>query len=210
MVYGTVKACKWDLDGNPISCQFNNPILDTHLYDVKFPDGEVTPLTANSTVQAMYAQCNIDRNECLLLECLINIQKDHTAISLDKQKSVHNGQEYMRRTTLAWHVCCQWKDGSTSWEKLSDLKESHPLQVVEYAVEMGVDHEPSFNWWVPHKLKICNAIIALVKQCSAKYLKSTHKFGIECPKTVEDALELDKCNGNTMWADAIAKEMKNV
>ncbi len=37
-----------------------------------------------------------------------------------------------------------------------------------------------------------------------------HKFGIECPKTVEDALELDKQNVNTMWANAIAKEMKNV
>ncbi len=37
-----------------------------------------------------------------------------------------------------------------------------------------------------------------------------HKFGIECPKTVEDALKLDKHNGNTMWADAVAKEMKNV
>ncbi len=37
-----------------------------------------------------------------------------------------------------------------------------------------------------------------------------HKFVIECPKTVEDVLELDKSNGNTMWADAIAKEMKNV
>ncbi len=39
---------------------------------------------------------------------------------------------------------------------------------------------------------------------------TSHKFGIECPKTVEDALELDKCNGNTMWANAITKAMKNV
>ncbi len=55
-----------------------------------------------------------------------------------------------------------------------------------------------------------DAIIALVKKRSARYLKRTHKFGIECFKTVEDALELDRCNGNTMWADSIAKEMKNV
>ncbi len=33
---------------------------------------------------------------------------------------------------------------------------------------------------------------------------------MECPKTVEDALELDKQNDNTLWADAIAKEMKNI
>jgi hypothetical protein len=41
-------------------------------------------------------------------------------------------------------------------------------------------------------------------------LKRTHKFGIELPKTVKEALELDKKNGNTFWADTIAKEMKDV
>jgi hypothetical protein len=30
------------------------------------------------------------------------------------------------------------------------------------------------------------------------------------PKTVKEALKLDKKNGNTLWADAIAKEMKDV
>jgi hypothetical protein len=40
-------------------------------------------------------------------------------------------------------------------------------------------------------------------------LKRTHKFGIELPKTIKEALELDKKNGNTFWADNIAKEMKD-
>ncbi len=78
------------------------------------------------------------------------------------------------------------------------MKESHPLQMAEYAVTMGVDHELGFNWWVPHTLRKQDSIIALVKKCNARYLKHMHKFGIECPKTVEDALELDKRNGNTM------------
>jgi len=30
------------------------------------------------------------------------------------------------------------------------------------------------------------------------------------PKTVKEALELDKKNGNTLWADTIVKEMKDV
>ena len=38
-------------------------------------------------------------------------------------------------------------------------------------------------------------------------MKRTHKFGIELPKTVKEAFELDKKNGNTLWANAIAKEM---
>ncbi len=29
LMHGTVKACKQDLDGNPICCQSDNPILDT-------------------------------------------------------------------------------------------------------------------------------------------------------------------------------------
>ncbi len=60
---GIAKAHKQDLDGNPIGCRSDNPILDTWLYDVEFPNGEVTPLTANAIAQAMYAQCDIDGNE---------------------------------------------------------------------------------------------------------------------------------------------------
>ena len=41
-------------------------------------------------------------------------------------------------------------------------------------------------------------------------MKRTHKFGIESPNTVKEAFELDKKNGNTLWADAIAKEMRDV
>ncbi len=49
-----------------------------------------------------------------------------------------------------------------------------------------------------------------MKKRNPRYLKRTHKFGIELPKTVKEAYELDKKNGNTLWADAIAKEMRDV
>ena len=94
--------------------------------------------------------------------------------------------------------------------KLSDLKESHPLETAEYAVTMGIDHEPAFNWWVPHVLRKRDRIISAVAKRSARFLKRTHKFGIEIPRTVKEALELDRRNGNTLWADAIAKEMAEV
>ncbi len=124
----------------------------------------------------MYAQGNVDGNEYLLLECFIDVQNNPPAISMDEQKSVHNGQKYLHETTLGWHICCQWKDGSMSWEKLSDLKESYPLQVAEYAISMSVDHEPSFNWWVLHTLRKQDSIIALVKKRRARYLKCMHKL----------------------------------
>jgi hypothetical protein len=53
-------------------------------------------------------------------------------------------------------------------------------------------------------------IIALVKKRSTRFLKKTHKFGIKVPRSVAEAYAIDKKNGNTLWADSIAKEMKNV
>ncbi len=49
-----------------------------------------------------------------------------------------------------------------------------------------------------------------MKKQNPRFLKKTHKFGIEVPKTVKDALDIDRKNGNTFWADAIAKEMKDI
>jgi hypothetical protein len=134
-----------------------------------------------------------------------------TVLRLSDQNAVRNdGRTYQRRNTVGWQICCQWKDGSLSWEKLSDLKESHPLETAEYAVTMGIDHEPAFNWWVPHVLTKRERIISAVAKRSARFLKRTHKFGIEIPRTIKEALKLDRRNGNTLWADAIAKEMAEV
>ena len=41
-------------------------------------------------------------------------------------------------------------------------------------------------------------------------MKRNEKFGISLPKNVKEALQLYKENGNTLWADAIATETKNV
>ena len=35
-------------------------------------------------------------------------------------------------------------------------------------------------------------------------------FGIDFPKTVEQALILDAKNDNTLWADAVVKDLENV
>ncbi len=75
---------------------------------------------------------------------------------------------------------------------------------------MGINNEPAFIWWVPYVLKKLDQIISAVAKRSARYLKRTHKFGIEVPKTVEEAIDLDHMNGNTFWTDAIGKEMTDV
>ncbi|KAL7474158.1 hypothetical protein ACHAW6_000149, partial [Cyclotella cf. meneghiniana] len=40
--------------------------------------------------------------------------------------------------------------------------------------------------------------------------KQTQKFGIELPKTVDEAYAINKATGTTIWYDTIELEMKNV
>jgi hypothetical protein len=47
-------------------------------------------------------------------------------------------------------------------------------------------------------------VISAVK---TRYLKRNQKFGIDTPRTVEEALRIDKETNTTYWADAIEKEM---
>jgi hypothetical protein len=66
---------------------------------------------------------------------------------------------------------------------------------------------PYFVWWAPHILQKRNISIAAVTK---SYHKRTHKFGIEVPKNWDDCVRLDKENDNSLWQDAVRKEMNNV
>ena len=108
------------------------------------------------------------------------------------------GRPVIRKTTAGWQICCQYKDGSTSWEKLSKLKECHPVHRTEVAIAQGIDHESTFNWWVKHVVKKRDRIIAKIRRQQTRYLKRSHKFGVELPKTVDQAYALDAKNGEQM------------
>ena len=43
-----------------------------------------------------------------------------------------------------------------------------------------------------------------------RYWKRTHKYGIELPKSVAEALKIDERTGTDFWLKAIEKEMRNV
>jgi hypothetical protein len=109
--------------------------------------------------------------------------------------------------TQGWQLLCQWKDGSTNWVALKDMKHSYPVQVADYAIANQIDDQPTFAWWVPHVLKKRTRILSKIK---SKYWERTHKFGIKIPKTVAQAQAIDKENGDTLWWDSIVMEMKNV
>jgi hypothetical protein len=204
MVTGRVRGRKRDREGSLHGLRNANPILDTRTYEVEFPNGETAEYAANIIAENMYAQCDAEGNQHLLMDSLVDYKSDGHAIKVADMFVIRNGRQHMRKTTIGWKLCVQWKDGTTTWERLADLKESYPVEVAEYAVAQGIDHEPAFVWWVPFTLKKRNRIIASV---SKRYNKRQYKYGFRIPNTVEEAKEIDKENGNTLWMDSVEKEM---
>jgi hypothetical protein len=196
------------LDGEPIGRAHNNPLFDTREYEVEFTDGTHEKYQANVIAENMYAQVDDEGNEFLLLDEITDHRSDGSAIQIaDGTIRSANGSEKPKKTTRGWFLLVQWKDGSVSWEKLSDLKASNPVEVAEYAVANRLVEEPAFKWWVPYVMKRRNRIISKVK---SRYWKTTHKFGIRLPKSVEEALEIDRTTNTDLWRKAINKEMSRV
>ena len=71
------------------------------------------------------------------------------------------------------------------------------METAEYTVSQEIYHDPAFNWWVKAVPKKRLMIISLAKKRNAQYLKKTHKFGIEVPKSVVQSYALDKNNGKS-------------
>ena len=141
----------------------------------------------------MYAQCDPDGNQYVMFDSIVAFWRSTTALFYADQKVLTaDGRSFMRRTTAGWHLCVQWKDGSTSWEKLSDLKEYHPVECAEYAISQGLMNEPVFNWWVGFVFNKRERIILLVRKRNTRYLKRNEKFGISLPKNVKEALQIEK------------------
>ena len=131
---------------NVIRRAHDNPILDTRRYVVAFENGEEAELSANAIAQSMYAQCDPEGNQYVLFDSIVDYRRSTTAMTKADQKVVKaNGRTFLRRSTKGWQLCVQWKDGSTSWERLADMKETHPLECAEYAVSQDLADEPAFN-----------------------------------------------------------------
>ena len=161
---GRVAKFTCDNDGNPMVGANSNPILDSHQYMVNFEDSNEDELAENVIAQSMYAQFEPDGKQYLLLDSTVEFFRSTTALCHEDHKLVNNGRTYLRRSTPGWKLCCQCRDESTSWKKLANLKESHPIQTSEYAISQHLQVEAVFNWWVPYVLKKRDSIILLVKK----------------------------------------------
>jgi len=197
-----------DQDGNVIGTYSAQPFLNTAVYDVEFPDGAVKQYSANVIAENMYSQVDIDGHRYNFLDEIIDYRKNESALSHEDMYVISKrGNRRLRKTTHGWDLLVKWKNGNMQWIHLKDIKESNPIEVAEFAKVHGIDKEPAFVWWVPYTLRKRDRIIAAV---NSSVKNTNQKYGIEIPRTVQQALEIDQINGNNFWRKAIEKEMTNI
>jgi hypothetical protein len=182
--------------GFPVGVHNSNPILDTREYEVQFPDGSTDTFTANLIAENLYAQVDDEGRSYQVMREIIDHRTNGHALSKDNGFTV-SGRTGVRRpkiTTRGWELCVEWKDGTSTWVPLKDLKESNPVEIAEYAIANQIAEEPAFAWWVRSVLRKRERIIAKVK---TRYHCRTHKYGVQLPKTVREAMEIDRLTGTT-------------
>jgi hypothetical protein len=156
----------------------------------------------------IYQESNADGHSSLLLYHIIDHKRSGDAILMeDKYYKTASWTKRMQQTTKGWTLLVQWHDTLRQWIDLKILKESNPIQVAEYATSHDIHEHPAFAWWVLFVLQKCDVIVSAV---NLRVWKRSHKYGIELPCLVRDAVDLDCRNGNMFWADALTNEMGNV
>lgn len=133
---------------------------------MEFTDGEVTALTAYAIAKSIYSQCDADSNEDMSWEEFVDIKHTHNIINLDQQQ-----------TTLKNGITCK-HTSMEEWFNFADgrmappLKESHPVHVVEWGIQIGIALEKGFDWCMLCVITKQDTIILLFKKWNIKFLKT--------------------------------------
>ena len=108
----------------------------------------------------------------------------------------------------SWNVQVHWEDGSKTWEPLNMVAKDDPVTLATYAKENGLLDTPGWKF-LRRIAKNEKKMKRMLNQSRMRSMKTAikYKFGVRVPKNVKEALALDKENGNTLWADAMALEI---
>ncbi len=86
LMKGRVTFRKRDKDGNLVGLANANSILNTREYMFTFEDGDKTVLNSNLIAKAVYAQCDPDGNQYVLLDSIIDHRRLDIAIRPSDKK----------------------------------------------------------------------------------------------------------------------------
>ena len=109
-------------------------------------------MAAYTFVQNMFAQDDKEGNREVLFDEIIDARKSRMKDRNKFDMSPHI-TKVKHNSTAGWDILIEWKNGFTTWNSLKDVKDSFPIQKVEYELLYGLSKEPGFKWWVPDVIR---------------------------------------------------------
>ena len=154
-------------------------------------------LEPNTIAENIPAQINEEGNQYLLFQGIVDHRYNRTEVKeQDAFITTHTRTNCRRETTKAVEVIIQCKYGIKTWVDLEDVKNYYSVQIAEYSVQFHIENNPVFLLWILNVLAKRNGIIGKMK---SKYWVCKHTFGINIPKTVQEAKASDEENDDTFW-----------
>ena len=102
--------------GKTMVSYHENLILNSIIYYVEFPDGEVKEYAANILAENLLSQVDENGHLRLMLDSIVDYRKDpNKAVAIaDKFVATRKGQQQLRKTTQGWDLLVRWRDGTES------------------------------------------------------------------------------------------------
>ena len=172
-----------DPNGDTFVKYLDNPLFNSVLYDVEFPDGEIKEYRAHIIADNMYSQVDAEGYIQNMMKIILDYNKDASAIDReDMYITTKSVQGRIQKTTLGWKLLVQWNNGTDKWIPLKFLKGSNPVELSEFLSAIWIESEHDFVWWVPFTLRKRGGIIAAV---FARTKRVTPKYGVQLSYTVQ-------------------------
>ena len=115
----------------------------------------------------------------------------------------HKGSKY--------NVLVEWESGEVTYEPLTLISKDDPITCAVYAKKH--DLLDTTGWkHLKRYAKTSKRLIRAVKQSRIRQVRASARYqhGFQVPKDYNDAMRLDKENGNTHWQDAMDLELTQI
>ena len=115
----------------------------------------------------------------------------------------HKGSRY--------NVMVEWESGEITYEPLALISKDDPITCAVYAKKH--DLLDTTGWkHLKRYAKTSKRLIRAVKQSRIRQVRASARYqhGFQVPRDYNDAMRLDKENGNTQWQDAVDLELTQI
>ena len=98
----------------------------------------------------------------------------------------------------------------TQWVHMSALTLQDPIPILKYIQRNHLHNQREFKSLTKFCMSNASSRLAKIYKAKTQPGQKKIKFGIEVPLGVKHAMKLDMLNGNTLWLDAIKKELSQL